>query len=650
MAKDGSPQDDDRYSFLNDLPTTPVGRAKAEVAGRLLNLSALAAQIEGDLRLPQEFRDIFVTLCRAGFPTVVPLLSAALVLHDRPYSLENHFAFEPMFRTNAAAIQAWICARQVAKSQSLAAASVMTAASIPAFHILFITPLYEQSRRFSHNYVKPLLDRGPLAGIMTPDEKFGSVLQRNFHNGSRMQFSYAKYDADRTRGIPASRLCVDEVQDMYSEVLPILDKVLSGAASWRQRVYAGTPKSFDNAAQIAWEDGSQAEWVIPCTKGGCNHWNVPRTDADLRKMVGPYNRDISRRNPGLRCARCTGPLDPRLGHWWHAYPDKRGQYESFHVPQHILPHHCEDPEAWFELVEAHEGRQHHTEASYLNEVCGESCDTESKVVTEAQLKAACTLPWKRKFEEAVRRVKDYSLVVLAVDWGGGGGTVQGERSKPTRKSFTTLAVLGTNGGGYVDVLWGVRSKDTHDHAKEARLVRDAFRKFRCRFIVHDFGGEGKVRESLLVGGGVPRERIVPVAYHGPSRAPIVKHAPSVSQPRHWWGLDKAFALGTLCEGIKHGLIRFFEFDKASSREPGLVCDFLALYEERFTSLPTNDLFRIDSIKTQPDDFAQACCIGASVLWELTQSWPSDGRAKKYKAPDHLFDYVEAAPEADWLAI
>ena len=95
------------------------------------------------------------------------------------------------------------------------------------FRTLYVTPLYEQIRRFSNNYVRPFIDRSPIKPLWSGTSTENSVLQRSFKNLSMMIFSFALMDADRVRGISADKVAIDEVQDMDPDHLPIIREVMS---------------------------------------------------------------------------------------------------------------------------------------------------------------------------------------------------------------------------------------------------------------------------------------------------------------------------------------------------------------------------------------------------------------------------------------
>lgn len=143
-------------------------------------------------------------------PTLEPILPAVFRLRGEPYTLREHFPFSPMFNLHLPERLLYKTARQVSKSTTVAASSILQCNSIPYFSTLFVTPLFEQIRRFSSLYIKPFIETSPIKGLWSDITTENSVLQRTFKNHARMTFSFAFLDADRTRGISCDLLCVDE--------------------------------------------------------------------------------------------------------------------------------------------------------------------------------------------------------------------------------------------------------------------------------------------------------------------------------------------------------------------------------------------------------------------------------------------------------
>ncbi len=592
-------------------------------------------------------------LRQAGCPTLRPILPLLLRLKGKPYTLDEHFPFEPFFRTRVPREILFKCGRQVAKSTSLAAQGVVTSCSIPYFSTLYVTPLYEMTRRFSHQYVRPFIEDGPFRKLFTGKASVNNVLQRSFLNGSSMYFSYAFLDAERTRGIPADRRVVDEVSLLQYDFLPIIDETLS-ASPWQLKQASGTPTSLDNTMEALWSDSSQAEFMVKCHHAGCGAWNVPALAHDLIDMIGPWHRGISAECPGVICATCAKPLDPRLfGRWVHAHPERRWDFAGLHIPQILMPMHYADQEKWDSLVGKMQGKGNTTTTVFLNEVCGESCDTGSKLVTETDLKQASCLPWTRttrEAEEAVARQR-YRFKILAVDWGGGGGRVSQSKKdadKRLRTSYTTLAAMGLRRDHKIDVFWGYRSLRTHDMLWEAQLVIEAIKKFGCSHLVHDYGGAGEGRIVLVNQAGFPPSHTINMQYVGPAAHDIVVHVPaSIDHPRDVYEVDKSRSLVTICQCIKHGLLRFFQYDYKGADDLGLIRDFLALQEEKIDSRMGTDVYVITRNPNMSDDFAQAVNIGACTLYYMSGRWPDIADAAKYQIDPALLARIHPRTKVDW---
>ncbi len=554
------------------------------------------------------------TIERGEVHTLEPLLPMLLTLKGTPYTLEDHFPFSPLFRTKMASNVSIISGRQTSKSTSLASTGVLQAATIPYFSILYITPLYEQVRRLSANYVRPFIDESPVKSLWTGTSTENSVLQRSFKNRSRMFFSFALLDADRVRGLSVDKMIVDEVQDVDHDLLPIIRETMSHSkfgVSW----FTGTPKTEDNTIEKIWQRSSQAQWFIKCK--ACNHWNIPSKEHHILKMIGPVRDDISNDNPAIVCAKCERPVNPRTGRWVHKYPEKRWDFPGYHIPQIIMPVHYRSRKKWAELLAKMGGAGNTTKAQFFNEVLGESFDEATKLVTLTELKAASCLPWRNNpndFSVVVKKCKEYVYRCLAVDWGGGG---------KDETSFTTLAILGWRGDGRIEVIWGKRLLTPHDHIGEAKECLRIFNAFKCHFLAHDYTGAGSLRETFVNHAGIPANKLIPIAYiRTASRDLMSVHAATKHHPRDYHMLDKARSLQLTCNCIKLKVIRFFEYDYVSADECGLLHDFLALIENKIATAHAGDLYTIIRNPSFKDDFAQAVNIGACALWHMTNSWPN----------------------------
>ena len=548
------------------------------------------------------------------FPSLEPILPLVLNLNGKPYTLVHHYPFAPMFRLLMSKNLVLKTGRQVSKSTSLAAHGVVLANCLPYFKTLYVTPLFEQIRRFSNNYVRPFIDQSPVKSQWSGTDTENNVLQRSFKNKSIMLFSFALLDADRVRGVSADRVCFDEVQDMDPDHIPIIQETMS-YSKFGLTHFTGTPKSMDNPLEGLYKRSSGAEWFIPCES--CKHWNIPSIDHDLDAMIGDYNIHISEKYPGTVCAKCRKPINPRQGRWVHRNPDRRWQFAGYHVPQLILPLHFADAEKWSTLLLKREGFGNMTQAQFYNEVLGESIDSGQKLVTETELKAACQLTWENKKEpdpQCLDSLNRYKHRVLAIDWGGGG---------EEGISFTVLALLGFSNDGAIDVLWGKRIVLGADHLAEAVECMRWAEKFRVDYVAHDYTGAGTVRETVMVQAGFNLDKVMAVRLVRAASQDIMVFKPATAiNHRQHYSLDKTRSLLYTCQAIKLKRVRFFQYDWASQDNPGLISDFLALVENKAESRLAGDIYTITRNTLLSDDFAQAVNLGCAAIWHINDAWPN----------------------------
>lgn len=613
-----------------------------------LKLSGYEDNSERTLKIIEHY------LAKGNWQTFKPLLPAYLSLKGKPYTLDNHFPFEPLFRTRLPKKSLFKTGRQLAKSTSLAAQGIVFHASIPFFSTLYVTPLFEMIRRFSQNYVRPFIEMSPVRRLLTDPRSVNSVLQRSFRNHSKMQFSFAYLDADRTRGIAADQLIYDEVQDIVWDFLDIIQEVLSGSVDWGLQRFAGTPKSLDNTIEKLWTESSQAEFMIKCHAQGCGHWNVPALAYDLEAMTGKVRDEISPKSPGITCAKCRKPVFPRIhGRWIHGDRTKRWEFPGYHIPQIVMPMHNENVEKYSVLYGKSIGRGSTPRHVYLNEVCGESCDLGAKVVNLTELTIASCLPWRNTYTEAVHHIGNYQRRVIGIDWGGNGGRSALGRIKT---SFTVVSVLGMLPNGKVDVIWAHRIIRSLAFEHEVQVIIAAFKQFECSHIGHDYGGAGAEREHLLLQAGFPRNRIFPMQYHGQVKGAIMLHKkPTPLHRRNWFSLDRSKSLGLICHCIRAGLLRFFQPDFVSSEDPGLIRDFLSLQEEKIERPQASDVYYITRNPNLQDDFVHSVNFGACLLWFLQKKWPNlAAQMDRYQLPDedlgqlNNFDVPEEEEDLSFL--
>lgn len=610
---------------MNVPPNPPNGgqqsTRRAKVSVREINaiINELATKKPGGRPVSNVDRLVALRrLAQAGaLHTLEPLLPLSLNLNGEPYHLREHYPFSPVFKTTMPRRLLLKTGRQVSKSTSLASHGVILSNCVPNFRTLYVTPLYEQIRRFSNNYVRPFIDRSPVKSLWSGTTTENSVLQRSFKNHSMMIFSFALLDADRIRGVSADKVAIDEVQDMDPDHIDIIRETMSHSP-WGLFQFTGTPKSLDNPIEGLWRRSSQAEWFIPCYH--CSEWNIPSMEYHIEQMIGPFSEWISDTRPAIVCHKCQKPIDPRPPHgrWVHRYPERRRLFSAYHVPQIIMPLHCLRPDKWEELLGKRDTMAPNV---FYNEVLGESVDAGQKIVTETDLRGAATLPWSNDpnspSPEMTRLLRHYKMRVMAVDWGGGG---------EDGVSFTTCALMGITPDNRLHVLWGKRLLTPSDHLREAREVIHWVRQFGCDLLAHDYTGAGTVRETVLIQAGYDINRVMPIALVRAASSKLLRSVPATPlHDRAHYRLDKPRSLLYTCQAIKLKMLRFFQYDSDDMDGPGLIKDFLALVEEKAASRLAGDIYTITRNELMPDDFAQAVNLGCAALWHANRCWPDFAR-------------------------
>jgi hypothetical protein len=558
-------------------------------------------------------------LDRQMLNTLSPVLGLILKIDGKPYTLKEHFPFEDLFRFYLADKYLFMTGRQTGKSASLAASTICRCVSIPSFNVLYITPLYEQVRRLSSQYVQPMLNTSPVKALWRGANAKNSVLQQSFYNGSNMFFSYAFTSVDRVRGISNIAICgIDELADMNREWIPVIEETMA-ASKWGISQYSGSPKTLDNTLTKQWSISSQAEWFVPCshcTTNGVPTWNIPSSEHHLEKMIGPLRDDISYDRPAVICHKCGQFIRPQDGRWVHRHrnrvggSDERVTFEGRHVPQIIMPMHFSVRKKWAKILTK---RAAMATNLFYNEVLGEPYDTAAKLVTETELIAASNLG-PNSLSRAKAERNRFRFTALGVDWGGGG---------EEGLSLTTIAFLGIAPTGRIEVLYGKRLLTPHDHLLEAEEVLELYKHLNPNMVAHDYTGAGILRETFLMQAGVPMNRIMPCMYVGSARKKLCLHVPPTPQhPRSHYHVDKSRSLLTVCASIKCQWLKFFNWDYVSMEEPGMISDFTALTEEKTQTMSAGELYRIEKADGTIDDFAQAVNIGAVACWHRTGMWPN----------------------------
>lgn len=235
-----------------------------------------------------------------------------------------------------------------------------------------------------------------------------------------------------TRGVSAKNLCLDEIQDLLLDTIPVIKECTSHFQDARI-IYAGTPKSLSNPIEVYWKGTTQNEWLVPCK--ACNKWNFLD-----EKNIAPTEEYMSKRlPPGPICKYCSKPINVPSGQWVSMSAGKPMQ--GYRVPQLMVPWICGLFDQWLKLLWK---RDNYPLSQFYNEVLGISFDSASSPITMENLVSLCgdydMLDLDNLTSSEVNTCRGFNLVG-GVDWGEG---LDGSEKSPSGKlrsaSYTVLTI------------------------------------------------------------------------------------------------------------------------------------------------------------------------------------------------------------------
>ncbi len=361
------------------------------------------------------------------------------------------------------------CGRQVEKSTLLGNKSLSYCCIINAFQVLYISPTNQQTKTFSQDRLKEPLETSEILKAWTNTRMNDSVFLKKFVNRSQITLRYAYHNADRSRGIPADAILIDELQDIITDNIPVIEECASHSP-FKIFVYSGTPKSHDNAIEHYWTNlSTQNEWVVPCERHGTPknysswHWNVLGEES-----VGEL---------GLICDRCGNLIDAThpLAQWASMNPGVTRKidepYEGYRIPQLMVP--------WLTWSEIRDKHRNYPRVRFYNEVLGLSFDSGTRPLTQKDVVDNC-LPGLVMTEDHLKqlmRIMGHASPVFAgIDWGSG------------ENSYTVLT-LGAYLNGFFTIFYVHRFEGQETEPPvQLELIEQLLKAWGVTLVGTDYGG------------------------------------------------------------------------------------------------------------------------------------------------------------------
>jgi hypothetical protein len=302
------------------------------------------------------------------------------------------------------------CGRQVEKSTLLGNKCLAYCCIINAFNVLYVAPTNMQTKTFSQDRLKEPIETSDVLKSWTTAKLSDNVFLKKFINRSQITLRYAYHNADRTRGIPADLVLIDEIQDVITDNIPVIEQCASHSM-FKLFIYSGTPKSFDNPIEHYWTNFStQNEWVVPCDRHG-----VPSDPSTwFWNILGEEN--IGKK--GLICSKCgeiIHALRPEA-QWASMNPEVRKKltepYESYRIPQLMVP--------WLEWSEILDSYTTYSRQKFFNEVLGMSYDSGTRPLTRQDVIDNCSsdIVMSQEGLSRIRSKMSGGMEIFAgIDWG-----------------------------------------------------------------------------------------------------------------------------------------------------------------------------------------------------------------------------------------
>lgn len=398
------------------------------------------------------------------------------------FSFVGREYFIPIYDTPAPRIL-MKCGRQTEKSTSLGNILLAYMSLNQWFKSLFVTPTQTQTETFSKDRITVPTKMSPLLQALSRGPgTMDNILLKRFITESELTFRYAFLTADRCRGIMCDLLCIDEIQDILTDVIPIIEECLFTSDLKIMR-YSGTPKSVDNTLAVYWNrESTKGEWVIPCTCTGNKkpHWNI----------IGMANLGLK----GLICDKCGKAIHARdpNAQWvstrtseWLRDPPIPIPFEGYRIPQVISPR-----VVWEGVLDK---RSRYTEAQFNNEVMGLEFDSAKKLLTVDLLREHCCDQRIADGHKFAGRSKLY----MGIDWDGGG-------EKGEKESYTVLSIGGYLGGKFRYVFFKRFTGEDAVIDKLIPLIVQLVRLFKVDLIGTDYGGGLDKNDMLIRVFGIER--------------------------------------------------------------------------------------------------------------------------------------------------
>ncbi len=355
--------------------------------------------------------------------------------------------FAPLFRKNRESVrEIYLCGRQVAKTTSAAASIVMNMIMREYFRIMYVAPLQVYTARIHQVHLEPFMNTCMTGYPIRDNTCVRNVNSKTLLNNSQYHGISVFNSPAQALGTSIDSLYFDEVQDLNLEFIPQIRETLR-TSDYRWESYFGTARGVENTIQMLFEESSQAEWFMKCTR--CGSWIEPTREKHAVSMIGRL---------GICCPRCLKLVTFENGEWVHRYPERIKDFAGYHIPATIVRGVCTPLDRYLSTIyDKLYGIHRYSEAKFFQEILGISSDQGGRPITSEEIRAASTLRIGRGHKAV--NLGEYSGICGGADWGGS-----------EIVSFTVGTVVGLHNSGKFHCLGAVRPMGIPDNERHLPLA------------------------------------------------------------------------------------------------------------------------------------------------------------------------------------
>jgi hypothetical protein len=369
---------------------------------------------------------------------------------DFPFSFVGREYLKPIYNEEHKTMVLYF-GRQSEKSTTLANKILINSVTKRRFRTLYVTPAFDQTKEFSVDKLEPKLAYSPLLNkhFWGKEADVTSIMSKQLKNGSRIVLRSAFKNADRTRGISADMICVDEVQHVNPDFLPVMEECISHS-TYKGRLYAGTPDVARDALDQVWNFSDKTEFIFKCKNG---HWNRQNHDIINRIEID-----------GIHCKSCGCILDRGVGEW--VVGNREGKYKGYRTSQLMVP--------WLNTEDILDKRDRYAPKRFLNEVIALPYESMGAPVKEKHIRKCCEDDFSM-IKEGVTPQGLNTPVYAGIDWGTG------------TKSYTIVVFIAFVGGKWTMLRAKRFSGVEADANRQMELIIEELHRFMPKAVSCDWG-------------------------------------------------------------------------------------------------------------------------------------------------------------------